>query len=43
MITTITNVQQELEQYITNSRISPLFMLGDSLEILRRIPDEIFD
>lgn len=43
MITTITNVQQELEQYITNSRISPLFMLGDSLEILRQIPDEIFD
>lgn len=43
MITTITNVQQELEQYITNSRISPLFMLGDSLEILRQIPNEIFD
>ena len=43
MITTITNVQQELEQYITNSRISPLFMLGDSFEILRQIPDEIFD
>jgi DNA modification methylase len=43
MITTITNAQQELEQYITNSRISPLFLLGDSLEILRQIPDEIFD
>lgn len=43
MITTITNAQQELEQYLTNSRISPLFLLGDSLEILRQIPDEIFD
>ena len=43
MITTITNAQQELEQYLTNSRISPLFLLGDSLETLRQIPDEIFD
>jgi len=43
MITTITNAQQELEQYLTNSRVSPLFLLGDSLEILSQIPDEIFD
>jgi len=43
MITTITNAQQELEKYLTNSRVSPLFLLGDSLEILRQIPDEIFD
>jgi DNA modification methylase len=43
MITTITNAQQELEKYLANSRLSPLFLLGDSLEILRQIPDEIFD
>ena len=43
MIATLTNAQQGLEQYLTSSRISPLFLLGDSLEILRQIPDEVFD
>jgi len=43
MITTAIDAKRELERYLTNSRISPLFLLGDSLEILRQIQNEVFD
>jgi DNA modification methylase len=43
MITTLTDARQEIETYLANSRISPLFLNGDAREVLRQIPDEIFD
>jgi len=43
MIATLTSAQEELEKYVVNSRISPLLLHGDAREILRQIPDEVFD
>jgi DNA modification methylase len=34
---------QEVQQYRENHRVEPLFLEGDSLRVLREIPDETFD
>jgi len=43
MIATTTSPQKELYAYVSGSRVSPLFLLGDALETLRDIPAETFD
>ena len=43
MIATSEKIRPNLENYLADSRISPLFLLGDTLHILRDIPDETFD
>jgi len=43
MIATYTNICNDLESYLQGKRISPLFLLGDALQVMREIPDETFD
>ena len=43
MIATSEKIRPNLEHYLAGSRISPLFLLGDALHVLRDIPDETFD
>jgi len=43
MIAISEKIRLELEHYLAGSRISPLFLLGDALDVLSDIPDETFD
>ena len=43
MIATCKNTCTDLEAYLSGKRISPLFLLGDALEIMQEIPNETFD
>ena len=43
MITTLPDAKACLEGYIDTSRLSPLFVVGDALEVLREFPPEVFD
>ena len=37
------NSAQRLDDYLNTSRVAPLFVLGDALEVLREFPSEVFD
>lgn len=43
MIATRISLRADLEAYLAEPRISPLFLRGDALDILNQIPDETFD
>ena len=32
-----------MESYLGTARVSPLFVLGDALDVLREFPSDIFD
>lgn len=43
MIAPITDTRDAIAEYAGNGRLSPLFVQGDALEVLRRCPSGIFD
>ena len=43
MITTLPDAKACLDGYMDTSRLSPLFVVGDALEVLREFPAEVFD
>jgi DNA modification methylase len=43
MIAPITDTRDVIAEYAGNGRLSPLFVQGDALEVLRRCPSGIFD
>jgi len=43
MIAKSEKIRADVEEYLAGSRISPLFLLGDALHVLRDIRDEVFD
>lgn len=43
MIAKSEKIRPDVEQYLAGSRISPLFLLGGALDVLRDIRDEAFD
>jgi len=43
MIAKSEKIRPDVDRYLAGSRISPLFLLGDSLDVLRAIRDEAFD
>ena len=36
-------VRERLDDYLNTSRVAPLFVLGDALEVLTEFPSEVFD
>jgi len=43
MIATLEGVTEELERYLGGSRVCPMFLLGDAVDVLREVRDETFD
>ena len=43
MIATTLDARTRLESYLGTARVSPLFVLGDALAVLREFPSDIFD
>lgn len=43
MITSIVDTRDMIAEYAENGRLSPLFVQGDALDVLRRCPPRIFD
>ena len=43
MIAKSDKIRPDVEQYLFGTRISPLFLLGNALDVLRDIPDKAFD
>lgn len=43
MLVTTPPIKDELVAYLAQSRVSPLFLLGDALETLREVPADTFD
>ena len=43
MISLESDAKEHLDDYLANSRLSPLFVLGDSMDVLREFPSEVFD
>ncbi len=43
MIGSVTDLRQSLEHYIEGLRVCPMFLLGESLEVLREFPPDTFD
>ena len=43
MITTTPHTRQHLDNYLSAPLVSPLFVVGDALGVLREFPSEVFD
>lgn len=43
MTATTPAVRERLDDYLNTSRVAPLFVLGDALEVLTEFPSEVFD
>ena len=43
MITTTPDARMRLENYLGDARVSPLFVLGDALDVLGKFPPDTFD
>ncbi len=43
MIATLETAAEQLQRYVSGPRVSPLFLIGDSVDVLREIADDTFD